>query len=272
MPMRAILTYHSIDASGSVISVSPELFRRQIEWLARSGIRVVRLEALVASVRPSHAERFQSDASDRPGDPDPEPGRAGEVAVTFDDAFANFASDAWPVLEAHGVPVTVFVPAAHVGGVNGWETGSGGAPVLPLMDWTTLSELAARGVTIGSHGLQHPDLRGMTDAGLEEEVAGSAEWIRRETGREVHTFAYPYGACDDRVVRTVRTRYKAAVTTEFRTLHNGEDPCRLPRLDMYYFREPGRLESWGTGAFRRYITVRRRLRRVRGFFNRGRKQ
>jgi len=253
--VRAILTYHSLDESGSVISVAPDVFRRQVEWLAGSGLGVVGLEALLAE----RADAARSESNDR-------------VAVTFDDAFSNFASAAWPVLEAHGMPVTVFVPAGHVGGENGWERGSGGVPVLPLMDWRTLAELAGRGVTLGSHGLRHPDLRAVSEGALEEEVAGSAEWIRRETGSEASTFAYPYGACDERVVRMVRTRYEAAVTTEFRALQNGEDPCRLPRLDMYYFRSPGRLESWGTGGFRRYVAMRRGLRRVREFLNRGSRQ
>jgi peptidoglycan/xylan/chitin deacetylase (PgdA/CDA1 family) len=244
--MRAILTYHSLDRTGSVISVAPEVFREHVEWLARSGVRVVGLAEILAW-------RDDGDA----------------VALTFDDGFANFASAAWPLLEAHGMAVTVFVPAAHVGGENGWESGSGGVPVLPLLDWAALARLAEQGVTLGSHGLKHPDLRAAGDSELAEEIAGSAQRIRAETGRDVRTFAYPYGLCDDRVVRLVRTRYEAAVTTELRLLKTGEDACRLPRLDMYYLREPGRLERWGTSGFRRYLALRRRLRRARSFFNRG---
>jgi len=45
--MRAILTYHSIDESGSVISISEEVFREQIAWLARSHVRVVTLDTLM---------------------------------------------------------------------------------------------------------------------------------------------------------------------------------------------------------------------------------
>ena len=44
--MRAILTYHSIDDSGSPISVSPAAFRRQLEWLVAERVRVVPLSEL----------------------------------------------------------------------------------------------------------------------------------------------------------------------------------------------------------------------------------
>jgi peptidoglycan/xylan/chitin deacetylase (PgdA/CDA1 family) len=35
------------------------------------------------------------------------------VHVTFDDAYADFADQAWPVLRRYGVPVTLFVPTAY---------------------------------------------------------------------------------------------------------------------------------------------------------------
>ena len=45
--MRAILTWHSLDRSGSPISVPPEEFRRQVEWLTASGVRAVTVGKLL---------------------------------------------------------------------------------------------------------------------------------------------------------------------------------------------------------------------------------
>ena len=42
-----ILTYHSLDASGSVISVSPETFRCQMHALSRWGYRGITLAELI---------------------------------------------------------------------------------------------------------------------------------------------------------------------------------------------------------------------------------
>jgi peptidoglycan/xylan/chitin deacetylase (PgdA/CDA1 family) len=244
--VKAILTYHSVDRSGSVISIEPSAFRRHVAWLASGAVRVLPLAALAA-------DEAAEDA----------------VAVTFDDAFASFSTEAWPLLEAHGLPATLFVPAAHVGLQNGWEAAGGGLPILPLLDWAALGRLAERGVELGSHSLTHPDLRRVSDAQLEAEVATSAQRIRQESGREATSFSYPYGGVDRRVAEKVQGRYARAVTTEFRALQAGEDPVLLPRLDAYYFREAGRLERWGTAGFRRFIALRRRLRLARRFFTRG---
>jgi peptidoglycan/xylan/chitin deacetylase (PgdA/CDA1 family) len=245
--MKAIITYHSIDRSGSVISMDPEVFREHLEWFARSEVSVVGLSELAGRT---------SEGGDA-------------VALTFDDAFANYASEALPLLEAHGFSSTVFVPTGHVGKLNGWETGEGRVPSLPLMGWEALGRLCERGVELGSHSRTHPDLRRVSKAQLEDEVSSSAERIRAETGQEAEAFAYPYGFHDDDVVAAVRRRYARAVTTEFRELRGHDDVCRLPRLDACYFRERGRLERWGTASFRRFLTWRRGLRSARNFFTRG---
>lgn len=244
--MRAILTYHSIDRSGSVISIEPAAFRRHAEWLSRSGVSVVGLRGLL----------------------DLEPGRPA-VALTFDDGFANFASEAWPVLEGYGFPATLFVATGHVGTVNAWESGDG-PPLLPLLDWPELGRLAEQGVMLGSHSMSHTDLRRSTDGALIDELERSADRMKAETGFEPAVFAYPYGRVDERVANATRARYSLAVTTEFRELRAGDDPLRLPRLDAWYFRETGRLEAFGTSSFRRFVTVRRQLRRARRiFFSKG---
>ena len=46
--MRAILTYHSIDESGSPISISRRDFRRHIEWFASGAVQVLPLDVLAA--------------------------------------------------------------------------------------------------------------------------------------------------------------------------------------------------------------------------------
>ena len=41
----------------------------------------------------------------------PLPARA--VLVTFDDAYRDFLDAAWPILEKHRIPATMFVPTAY---------------------------------------------------------------------------------------------------------------------------------------------------------------
>ncbi|MEP7380302.1 MAG: polysaccharide deacetylase family protein [Gemmatimonadota bacterium] len=239
--MRAILTYHSIDESGSPISVGREAFRAHARWLASGTVRVLPLAELMAA----------------PDDTD-------AVSITFDDGFVNFAEEAAPLLQQGSLPSTVFVVPEHVGGTNDWEGHAvPGIPSLPLMSWKTLGSLAGSGVTLGAHTRRHRDLTRVTGAALEDEVAGCVERMAAELGQRPATFAYPYGAVDATAATVARDVFAYACTTEFRVLRRDEDRALLPRLDMFYFRDPGQLEAWGSPAFRRRLWLRAQGRRVR---------
>src|SRR5262245_6746784 len=112
-PKSAILTYHSLDETGSVISTSPGLFRRQMESLAERQIPVVPLEQI---------------------------GEApGAVAITFDDGFRNFLECGLPALLQYRFPATVFVVSGFCGQSNSWPQFCA-VPQLPLMSWSDLTQ------------------------------------------------------------------------------------------------------------------------------------
>lgn len=240
--MRAILTYHSIDDSGSVISVDPEMFRRHVEWLSSGAVRVVPLA------------RIEEPAEDDDA-----------VALTFDDAFENFASRAWPLLSDHGLPATVFVVADRAGGTNDWEDATeSGIPEMPLLEWDALGRLAEEdGVTIGSHGRTHCRLARLPEPQLSDEIEGSRAIIQDRCGAEADCFAYPYGAVDAPAREVAARAYGLAVGTRLGRLRPADDRFRLPRLDAYYYRTRGRLESWGTPAFAGHLWMRGRARELR---------
>lgn len=239
--MRAILTYHSVDETGSVISVTPSRFAEHVRLLATSEVRVLGVADLLACPDDGHA-----------------------VAITFDDALANFATHAWPVLREHAFPVTVFVPTQFVGRQNDWSVMPGGAmPSLRLLDWEQIGRLAEAGVAVCAHSRTHPDLRRLTDAQLDDELQGSREDIARETGKAPAGFAYPYGFVDGRVAGRVRRSFQWACTTVLGALTGAEDPCLLPRLDSYYFAGPAALHNYGSASFRWYMSLRAALRHLR---------
>jgi len=238
--LRAILTYHSIDPSGSVISTTEDTFRRQVKWLSRSAIKVVSIPELLAL----------GDDSDA-------------VALTFDDGFANFEKAVGPLTDA-GFSATVFVVTDCVGGTNSWEFRSGASvPMLPLMDWHQLSRIHEQGFVVGAHTRSHANLSRLSGAGLLDELQGSAERIGSELGMRPEGLAYPFGATSPAVVREAAAVFAFACTAEFRPLNVSDAAHQLPRLDMYYFRDPARLESFGTPAFARYVALRGRGRRLR---------
>lgn len=244
--MRAILTYHSIDSSGSPISLSPAAFRRHIRHALSAGIRIVSLEDLLAA----------DDAA------------ADTVALTFDDGYVNVAEEAIPLLAEHGLPATIFIPTAFVGKTNEWaRKDHHQTPELPLLDWEALGSLSEQGISIGSHTRTHQHLTELPRAELVDELAGAARDIAERLGVPANGLAYPYGSVSNGVCRAAEDVHRWACTTSFRELGT-DPPLELPRLDMWYFEQPGRFERWGTPGFRRWVRRRNRLRQARAVLNR----
>ena len=239
--MRAILTWHSIDGSGSPISVAEEVFREHVAWLASGAVQVVSLEDLLTV-----------------------PEETDAVALPFDDAFQTLAPIAAPLLREHDLPVTAFVVTGAVGRTNEWGgRAARGIPTLPLATWDHLAALATRGVTMGSHTRTHPDLTACDPGRLEEELLGAAEELERRLGQRPTACAYPYGEVNKQVVAATARVYRVGCTTRYAALRTAPNPLCLPRLDMWYVRDIGALKGWGGTEFQLRLRWRGALRDVR---------
>ena len=244
MNLLAVLTYHSLDASGSVVSVTPEAFAAQMSTLAEAGFRGVSLREAVAhrETRGVWPER--------------------SVALTFDDGYANFYEVAAPEIARRGFTATIFVVSGHVGGRNDWAPPPAGLGSLQTLSWSQLAELSSAGIEIGAHTRTHKDLRELSAPEAQDEINGSRAEIEDHLGRSVETFAYPFGYISHASLEIVRRDFRAACTTVLRRA--GEEPLHeLPRVDMYYLRSPRRLALLLEGRLDRYLTVRRLARSVR---------
>jgi len=96
-----ILAYHRVaelkDTPGvdsRTVSATPKGFARQMEHLARF-YRVVSMPEILEAVEKGR----------------PLPKRA--ALITFDDAYADFAEIAWPILKQFRLPATMFVPTVY---------------------------------------------------------------------------------------------------------------------------------------------------------------
>lgn len=86
------------------------------------------------------------------------------------------------------------------------------------LSWEQIREMAAWGITIGSHTRTHRDLTRLDPEELEREVRGSKEEIEKHLETSVRFFSYPFNRLDRRVEEAVaRAGYALAFA--------GQDPA-----------------------------------------------
>lgn len=183
-----VLAYHGVgpaggdrpDAAPGRLVMAPHLLAEQVGLLVRRGYRFVAAEALLA------------EAAD--GCPAP-----GTAVLTFDDGWLDAVTTVVPLLRRLGVVATFFVCPGWLGGHHPEVEGPAGR----LLDAAGLAALGRAGMEVGSHSMLHRDLRGLDDAALHEDLAGSKAAVEAVVGRPCRTFAYPYGLWDERVERAV---------------------------------------------------------------------
>jgi peptidoglycan/xylan/chitin deacetylase (PgdA/CDA1 family) len=237
--MRAILTFHSIDDSGSVLSYPPKMFDRLLLALRRSGIPLLDLDTVVRRETKSG------------------------VALTFDDGIRSLFTEGLPVLRKHGAPAHLFLTTAFVGMTNCWPSQPADAPQFEMLQWREIEVLHAAGIRVEAHTATHPDLTQLSDDALVSECDCANESITSMLGRRPRYFAYPYGFNDTRVRSLTRKRYIGCVTTDLRVLQEKEDSAALPRLEAYYFRNDILFHNLQSSATLAYIALRRVIRRCR---------
>ena len=170
-----ILAYHGLEESRSVVSVPPDTFHWQMDWLYKAGVSVLPLSTVVDRLRHNQ----------------PLPDRA--VAITFDDGYESVCRRGLPILAQHGFPATVFVVTGYCGRHNDWPGQPVQVPPASLLTWAQIKELDQEGFEIGAHTIDHPRLDLLPADELRRQVFDGKATIEDRLGHAIHTFSYPYG-------------------------------------------------------------------------------
>jgi peptidoglycan/xylan/chitin deacetylase (PgdA/CDA1 family) len=207
-----ILCYHRISTERDVLSVSPERFRRQLEYAVGSGAKPVRLGDAVGDGTTGNA------------------GRA--FCVTFDDGYEDTLSEALPVLQDLQIPATVYLASAITGG-TARLTWYRSPP--PMLDWDGAARLCSCGlVDVGAHSRTHPALTRLDDAGSRAEIFDCREEIAARLGVIPTSFAYPAGLYGERErTLVIEAGYTNAVTVRVGVNVADTDPFALARTIPY---------------------------------------
>ncbi|WNR42433.1 polysaccharide deacetylase family protein [Paenibacillus roseipurpureus] len=88
----AVLVYHHLDdQESSSVTISPQLFKRQLQYLKRRGFEFITLDQFKA---------FKQDGKQIPDN---------AILVTFDDGYESFFTYAYPILKKLQIPAVNFV-------------------------------------------------------------------------------------------------------------------------------------------------------------------
>ena len=216
-----ILMYHYVrvvtdpkDTIGIGLSVKPELFAQQMQYLADNGYTTLTMQEVydILVGRKSLPTR--------------------PVALTFDDGYRDFYTAAWPILQRHNFKATNYVITKFIG----WDA---------YMTWPMLQELSDGGqVEIGAHTRSHVDLRTLSADKLQDEVLGSKAILETGLGRPVGAFCYPAGFYNAGVIAAVgRANYLTATTELPGAKQNIQNPYELPRIRV---NGPDPLGAWSS--------------------------
>ncbi|MEE8059672.1 MAG: polysaccharide deacetylase family protein [Pseudomonadales bacterium] len=236
--MKAILTFHSIDDSGSVLSYPPSLFAQLLENLHNANLSVVNLDTILA------------------------PTTQHGVTLTFDDGMRSVYNNALPILRDHAAPAHIFITTNAVGTEQQWPKQPSDVPSFDMLSWDNIEQLHQSGVAIDAH--THPDMRKLSTEQMAAECEQANDEIERRIGRRPEFFAYPFGYHNKQARDYSRKLYTGSVTTELRSLSHQEDHAALPRLDSYYLQSPWLLNNLSSPLTKGYIQLRWLLRTLRG--------
>ena len=200
----AIFMYHHVSMAvqpgpyARALTVTPVEFDKQLRWLRDRGCATVTVDELVRDTRAGSVA-------------------ACEVALTFDDGYADVATIAAPMLRRYGDRATFYIATGYVGAAG-------------HVDVAQLRQLHGEGMEIGAHTVHHVDLTKLSPERASQEIASSAIALRGWIGVPVSSFAYPSGRLNASIMQRVQTLgFDNAVTTRPGYVTQTSAAYELPR-------------------------------------------
>jgi Predicted xylanase/chitin deacetylase len=196
------LAYHKVSTAPSIYSINPDLFERQLRYLAENGYKTISLPYL--------AEALAGKT--------PLPSKA--IVITFDDGYEDNYLTALPLMEKYGMRAAVFIAVNKVS-----QPG--------YMSWDQINAMQAKGLDIGSHSMSHPALTDISPSEQTKEILASKATLEKHLNRPVEFIAYPHGKFTPAMFNLLRQAgYRGAFSGISGLNFPGDNPYTLKRISI----------------------------------------
>jgi peptidoglycan/xylan/chitin deacetylase (PgdA/CDA1 family) len=199
-----ILNYHKVDILNHALSVSPQEFEEQMEYLYKNGYHTITPDQLMA---------YLKSGKPLPNKP---------IMITFDDGYLDNYTNAYPIMKKYDFTATIFIITNLIGQDN------------RFMTWDQIKEMQHNGMVFGSHTANHKSLTSLAKEEVMNELSESRDEMTRKLGKRPKYFAYPTGTYNTEIEEMVRAAgYKAAFTIEYGQVGADSNVYLLQRIPIF---------------------------------------
>lgn len=212
---RVIKDDSEIGVHGTYVTVSQ--FDEQMKYLKDKGYQTVTFKDMLNN---NYKKRFDKNNK--------------WVMLTFDDGYKDNYENAFPILKKYGFKSTIYI----LDGIdyNRWDVDNPNNPekVFSLMEREELLEMQNYGIEFGGHTTSHPRLAELPIEKAKAEIINSKKKIEEIIGKELLSFAYPYGSLNEDVkIIPKEIGYRFAVATDSGGISFSDDLFEIRRIGIF---------------------------------------
>tara|TARA_X000000950_G_scaffold244152_1_gene300110 strand:- start:621 stop:1331 length:711 start_codon:yes stop_codon:yes gene_type:complete len=203
-----ILSYHSISDEQSSISLSTNIFEKQIIFLKKLSYETVNFDEI-------------------------DPNKKNQIILTFDDGYKDILINALPILKKYNFKATCFFVTNLIGKNNNWDNKKENYKIKELMNPDDIKKWYENGMSVQSHSHNHLDLTKLSNMEIINELEYSKKYLKEKFNIKSDVFCYPFGKVNRNVYEITKKIYKNAVTTNRSRYNiNKHNRILIPRIDM----------------------------------------